>query len=712
MKKKLLYLVFLITLGLHAQDNWPETFRVSNDSVEYAPLAVNYWQYVSIGKDSVPFKTVTAPGFEKKFKFYEKTEQKNSINVNLGIEKSDYAWVRFKLANTGTTPVQVGVRVFSKRATYYFGQNGKWEQYTTGYMVPRNKKDGIKRFDCLLYTIPPQTEVTVYACYSNNNEVEALYPRLVNYNAFVKNIFHDEAVYGLDDIISAVFFGFIFFAVVFNMLFFYVNRERVYLVYSITLLVAAMVAGGSVINLAFFSDNPLAGNSFQAFFIIALIIMVIQTVRLFFRIKEHYPRWDRFLLWAPVVIFILGFMLSILPKSELKFKAATVVGLVSFAVIITFIIGSLVMLIAFLRKKNKEARLFVVAALPFSISLLLTIFTDYDFSVLLSSIWAIGVLSWGLFARFKDLQIENARVALEKEEERNRIIAHQNELLEQQVAERTAELTKSLEDLKQTQAQLIQSEKMASLGELTAGIAHEIQNPLNFVNNFSDVSKELVEEMEEELQKGDTEEAIAIATDIKQNLEKIAHHGRRADSIVKGMLQHSRTSSGQKEPTDINALADEYLRLAYHGLRAKDKSFNAELITDFDSSLPKVEVLAQDFGRVLLNMFTNAFYATQQKVKSPPPPKGGETAPYKPAVSVTTKLVDGAVEIRVKDNGTGIPDAIKDKILQPFFTTKPTGEGTGLGLSLSYDIVVKTHGGTIDIDSIEGEYTEFIIRIK
>ncbi|HTI58857.1 ATP-binding protein [Mucilaginibacter sp.] len=263
---------------------------------------------------------------------------------------------------------------------------------------------------------------------------------------------------------------------------------------------------------------------------------------------------------------------------------------------------------------------------------------------------------------------------------------------------------KTLIALRQTQRQLIQSEKMASLGELTAGIAHEIQNPLNFVNNFSEVNIELLEEMEAELKRGDIDEAIDIAGDIKQNLEKIGHHGKRADGIVKGMLQHSRASSGQKEPANINTLADEYLRLAYHGLRAKDKSFNSELATDFDEKLPPVNMIPQDIGRVLLNLFTNAFYAVQQKQKT-------AGAGYKPLVELATRLKDGFVEITVKDNGTGIPDNVKDKILQPFFTTKPTGEGTGLGLSMSYDIVVKGHGGSIDVDTKENEYTLFTIKL-
>ena len=266
-------------------------------------------------------------------------------------------------------------------------------------------------------------------------------------------------------------------------------------------------------------------------------------------------------------------------------------------------------------------------------------------------------------------------------------------------------LQNSLKELKAAQSQLIHSEKMASLGELTAGIAHEIQNPLNFVNNFSEVSGELVEEINEEIEAGNLAEVKEITTDLKQNLEKINHHGQRASGIVKGMLEHSRTGSGEKELTDINKLADEYLRLAYHGLRAKDKSFNADFKTDFDESLPKVKVVTQDLGRVILNLINNAFYAVSSKSQA-------GSKDYKPTVTVTTRKVGDKIEISVKDNGAGIPDNIKDKIFQPFFTTKPTGSGTGLGLSMSYDIITKGHGGELKVVTKEGQGSEFIITLK
>jgi signal transduction histidine kinase len=294
------------------------------------------------------------------------------------------------------------------------------------------------------------------------------------------------------------------------------------------------------------------------------------------------------------------------------------------------------------------------------------------------------------YKRFLDLQNAEAHS-----------IQAQEDLVKLQTEKKRAE--DALTELRSTQKQLIQSEKMASLGELTAGIAHEIQNPLNFVNNFSEVSVELIREMVDEVEKGNAGEAKAIADDLVQNLEKINHHGKRADAIVKGMLQHSRSSSAVKEPTDINALADEYLRLSYHGLRAKDKSFNATLKTDFDETIGTINIIPQDIGRAILNLITNAFYVVDEKKKS-----GIEN--YEPTVSVSTKKENGRVEISVTDNGNGIPSKVLDKIFQPFFTTKPTGQGTGLGLSLSYDII-KAHGGELKVETKEKEGTTFTVQL-
>ena len=286
---------------------------------------------------------------------------------------------------------------------------------------------------------------------------------------------------------------------------------------------------------------------------------------------------------------------------------------------------------------------------------------------------------------------------------RSRWLKKENRVLEERVSHRTEQLKNKIDELKATQSKLIQSEKMASLGELTAGIAHEIQNPLNFVNNFSEVNKELLEELEEEIKNGNYDEVKALAKDVSANEDKIIFHGKRADGIVKGMLQHSRSSTGQKEMTDINTLSDEYLRLAYHGLRAKDKTFNATLNTDFDDSIDKINIVPQDMGRVILNLITNAFYVVKKKKEQNP--KG-----YEPTVSVSTKKQGNMALIKVSDNGNGVPKEVLDKIFQPFFTTKPSGEGTGLGLSLSYDIV-KVHDGELTVETKQGEGTTFTISL-
>ncbi len=364
------------------------------------------------------------------------------------------------------------------------------------------------------------------------------------------------------------------------------------------------------------------------------------------------------------------------------------------------------------RQKFRPAIVYIIAYIPAFLSipyLLFYFFGNLTYSWfthnnLLVSIALQAILfSLAIAAKIRILKTENER-----------LLEAENLRLESMVSRRTAELQKekikaenALTELKATQSQLIQSEKMASLGELTAGIAHEIQNPLNFVNNFSEVSLELIEELSVERNKAEAERdeklEEELIDDIAQNLQKINHHGKRADAIVKGMLQHSRSSGGTKEPSDLSKLADEYLRLAYHGLRAKDKTFNAGLKTDYDDTLRPVSIIPQDIGRVILNLITNAFYAVTEKKKQ-------SLGEFEPLVTVSTRQLEGKAEVRVSDNGTGIPQKVLDKIFQPFFTTKPTGQGTGLGLSLAYDII-KAHGGELKVETYEGEGTTFIIRI-
>jgi signal transduction histidine kinase len=340
---------------------------------------------------------------------------------------------------------------------------------------------------------------------------------------------------------------------------------------------------------------------------------------------------------------------------------------------------------------------------------------DYvEAAIAFGFIWMIAML---IIANKQNKALNKARQMMEEEEKMKRLAEEQRESLEILVQERTKEIMEQKEelqqavvDLKAAQAQLIHAEKMASLGELTEGIAHEIQNPLNFVNNFSEVNLELATELKDEIEKttlGDDDKTnlIAITNMIRQNQDKITYHGKRADGIVKGMLQHSRTSTGQKEAVDLNAMVDEYVRLSYHGLRAKDKTFNATIDQHLDPAVGQIKVIPQDMGRTLLNILNNAFYAVHDK-------QGKAGAGYQPAIVVSTRLIDKGrkwVHIKVRDNGNGIPDEIRDKIFQPFFTTKPTGKGTGFGLSLSYDIVTKGHGGELKLDSKDGEFTELTI---
>jgi two-component system NtrC family sensor kinase len=374
------------------------------------------------------------------------------------------------------------------------------------------------------------------------------------------------------------------------------------------------------------------------------------------------------------------------------------------------------------RRRRPGAWILLITSLLLALALIclvwLSIVGKNDVSAIFQSVSFIipgiglSLFIAGEFARtgsalqFRVIEVEQlSQKMIAKEKEKQQILGALNETLEKQVTERTAALSKSLKDLKETQMQLIQREKMASLGELAAGIAHEIQNPLNFVNNFAEINTELIDEMKEKLQEGNAGETVTVADDIKENNIKIIHHGKRADAIVKGMLHHSRSSTSQREPTDINVLADEYLRLSYHGMRAKDKSFNTIIRTDFDETIGKINIVSQDIGRVLVNLFNNAFYSVNEKKK-----KLGDA--YEASVTVSTKKINGQVEVKVKDNGCGIPQKVLDKIFQPFFTTKPTGQGTGLGLSLSYDIITKEHDGMIKVETNDGEGAEFIIQLQ
>ncbi len=427
---------------------------------------------------------------------------------------------------------------------------------------------------------------------------------------------------------------------------------------------------------------------------------------------NRLPDWDRWLarLWLPAAVFVA---LGILWGGSVMnwFDDLLLAGALATAVAVGW------------QLRAYSPAVWVVAGLaPFAAYHLLEVLLRLTGTNLIRNLDKGGnlevlLLCWTgvcfLIFRSKKKSLDaEAKRRLEAEQEQRRIES-QNHTLEYEVNQRTAALSRqtdalrtTLQELQDTQDQLIQAEKMASLGELTAGIAHEIQNPLNFVNNFAEVSSELAQELAEERARPtrDPELEAELLADLKQNMQKISQHGQRAASIVRGMLEHSRASNGERTLTDLNALADEYLRLAYHGLRAKDKSFNATLQTDFAPVLPLVEAVSQDLGRVLLNLFTNAFYAVRKRQQA------GE-AGYAPTVSVRTAFINREVNVVVQDNGTGIPQAVQARIFQPFFTTKPSGEGTGLGLSLSHDIVVQGHGGSLDVASQEGVGTTFTVRL-
>jgi two-component system NtrC family sensor kinase len=445
-------------------------------------------------------------------------------------------------------------------------------------------------------------------------------------------------------------------------------------------------------------------------------LLIIWLVRRFLATATRLPELDKRLarLWIPGVIFLVGFALL---KKELNLYGDLIDNIYLLGIL------SVILWVACRLRDYQPARTIGFAALPFVLCLLVRIglqlggsklakeYEDsMDLAYSVAFFWAIG-LAFAARSQKKRLEIDAQRRAEEAAEQKR--IEAANQELERLVAERTAaisqqtkELREALSELRLTQAQLIQAEKMASLGELTAGIAHEIQNPLNFVNNFAEVSSELAQELAEERSRAPRDMALEadLLVDLKQNMQKITQHGQRAASIVRGMLEHSRVNTGERQPTDLNALADEYLRLAYHGLRAKDKSFNATLQTDFAPALPPIDAVSQDIGRVLLNLFTNAFYAVRQRQLA------GELG-YAPTVRVRTEVVGERVLVHVGDNGTGIPEAVQQKIFQPFFTTKPSGEGTGLGLSLAHDIITKGHGGMLTVRSQEGQGSDFEIAL-
>jgi two-component system, NtrC family, sensor kinase len=533
------------------------------------------------------------------------------------------------------------------------------------------------------------------------------------------------------DVKNGLCIGILIAMALYNLFIFFLVKDRLYLYYCLYILTTLWTIGHLTgLGLLIWGGHPIITRFVGVPFV--LLSAWLFTIR-FLNLDKNMPR-------TYTAIKVLCVLIAcIIPIDFLNLQFIRGAAQQTLAPIST--ISMLVMGILSHFQGNKSAKYYVFAWVFFLVGSIITSFSYsgiLPFNYFTSNASLFGaciesiLLAFALANRINTYRAEseeaqalafqrleeNERLAREQNkslEENDRLVREQNKVLEEKVHERTTELETSLETLKATQNQLIQSEKLANLGELTAGISHEIQNPLNFVTNFSELSVDLVKDLKDELAKPTIDKAYIdeLFADLAANQEKIKHHGRRASSIVKGMLEHSRASTGIREHIDINQLADEYLRLSYHGLRAKDKTFNAEFKTDFADSLPKIAVIPQDLGRVLLNLINNAFYAVNERQKDLTTfQKLSNLETYTPSVIVSTQQVDNQIIIKVKDNGTGMPESVKTKIFQPFFSTKPTGEGTGLGLSLAYDIVTKGHGGTLVVESTEGIGTTFTLTLS
>lgn len=635
---------------------------------------------------------------------FQKFVPSEKVILNFGFTTSGY-WMYFNLDNKAGEDLllELGHTHLENVRLFVVNEAGDAEQFNAGYAVPLNDKITKHHFqvfplkkgkyDYYISISPPVQPLPVKIYKSSAHEIKTYKQRLV----------------------FGFYLGLMFFVILSNLFFYISLRNKLFLFYSGIVLLyisyASTVMDGFIVyflpevNLKFWYLNiPTIGVPLQMIY--ALV---------FLEMKKLSPVWYKRTIWL-ISYFVIYAVAKFWMPLTWVLALNTLHALISFFGMfwLGFIAG---------KKGNKLGYYFALAyAIYFVLVLVEATYIQIGkpgyFMELSHVAWATLlealILSFLLSKRFEwereesDRQkTEAQKQLLEKTLENEKMVKEQNVLLEKRVDERTKELNDSLDNLKHTQAKLIQSEKLASLGELTAGIAHEIQNPLNFVNNFSEVSVELCQELNEEVEKlpvSPDQKSILheITNDLSENQNKINFHGKRADSIVKAMLQHSRKSSGKKELTDVNKLADEFLRLSYHGQRAKDKSFNVKMNLDLDPTMEKIPAFTQDLGRVVLNLVTNAFYTVKERADR-------KEHGYEPEVSIKTLNLPGQIEIHVTDNGSGIPESVRAKIFQPFFTTKPTGKGTGLGLSLSYDIITTGHQGQILVESEPGKGTTFKI---
>ncbi len=528
-------------------------------------------------------------------------------------------------------------------------------------------------------------------------------------------------------LIDGIYYGIMIIMLLFNLFIFFSTRDISYIYYVLYILTIAFW-NATITGYGFKYIWPDAPQLNQYADITACLLGVssILFATNFLNTRRNTPKFHKLFI-ALLISFII---LTGIILSGSFLISAYILDVLAISVIACFFIAAIIIL----RKGYTPAKFFLIAwtfLMLGAVTYILKDLTILPYNTITANTMQIGsalealLLSLALANRIniykKEKEVANEK-AFRSLEENDKLIKQQNVLLEKKVAERTQELKQAnrelltaIQNLKETQTQLVLTEKIASLGQLTAGIAHEIQNPLNFVTNFSEVSVDMVNELKEtslnKLPESDKLEAEQLTANLSENLQKIIHHGKRADAIVKNMLQHSRIVRGEKEFTDINNLTEEYLHLSYNGIRAKDKNFNAEIITNFGDGIPMLNIVPQDIGRVLLNLFNNAFYSVCEKNKKAQKEQIHDGKSYTPTITVNTNKTDNTIQILIHDNGMGIPQKAVDKIFQPFFTTKPAGEGTGLGLSLSYDIITKVHDGTLEVKSKEYEYAEFIISI-
>ena len=725
-----LVLLALLPLLSFAQKSVPQTFIITSDTASEMKLERKYFRIWDDSVGTTEFKMVSGSVISNRFKEFDTTR-----TFDFSIKTF---WYKLKLKNSLNKKVEIGFPANALQNDIYFADSTlQWQHLKTGGGYHKSTRDGYQLLNVATLTLDANQVIDIFIKQYNELRFQPSENlRLFFMDAALQKKYTVKQklspISDFEKIINAFLMGMILITCMINLSFYRAIKEKEYLYFSLFLIFLGLnnlVGIFPDLIFGFFNSKIL----FLNYFTISLwFFFLMRFIQYFFKAKEYLPKWNKFLTFYNYLLLLVWptlFSLGIITISTFWFDR---LGDSLAALLFIFMDALFITILLTLFNKKVKVNIRILATLPlmflfgplYSVQYIYQLADKYfkvkqpafvqwanDWGSLLTLIgilWVILFFSWLLFKRYKSIQekllqevIDRESMEKEKEAEKNILISQQNEQLEIQVTQRTKELKDTIENLKATQSQLIQSEKMASLGELTAGIAHEIQNPLNFVNNFSEVNAELILEMKEELVKGNIEEATNIAKDIADNEQKIIFHGKRADGIVKGMLLHSRSSTAIKEPTDINKLADEYLRLAYHGLRAKDKSFNATMKTYFDETLEKVNVIPQDMGRVILNLITNAFYVVDEKKKS-----GIEN--YEPTVTVSTKKIDGKLEIKVSDNGSGMPQKVIDKIFQPFFTTKPSGKGTGLGLSLSYDIV-KAHDGELKVNSIVNEKTEFVI---